>query len=512
MATVATLADRAPVWLGPVEIRPATREVLGPAGCEVIEPRVMQVLLSLAGAEGEVVSRDQLVRDCWDGRAVSEDAINRVIQRIRRLSRGVAAEAFSIKTVHKVGYRLVLASAETHAGASAGASGGPEPSARHDVSRRRWLIGAGAALAAGAGIRVWRRDPDEERAALLVAQADQVARGGVPETDAQAAGLLEQAVRVKPGHAEAWGKLALARTYMAEFALPTRAAALVTGIQDAARRALAIDSRQAEAHSALAILPPYFGDWLAAEQRMKRVLDIAPGHLPTRDAIDFMYTTVGRIREGCGDRVRMAALDPLHATYQFKLIFALWLLGRLPEMDRAADRALHLWPKHAGIWMARFYTYALTGRAERALDHMDNPETRPLLPPPMIPAVRAAAVALATTRPADVEAASQALIGSVAHNSHAATNAITLLGGLGEIDRAFAVANAYLLERGPLMASVRWRENGLPFRDQRRRNTIMLFIPSTAGMRADPRFPKLAATVGLADYWRRAGVVPDYLA
>jgi tetratricopeptide (TPR) repeat protein len=298
---------------------------------------------------------------------------------------------------------------------------------------------------------------------------------------------------------------------MTEFAPPARAAALVTGVQEAARRAMAIDPRQPDAHAALAILPPYYGDWWAAEQRMKRVLEIAPGHLPTRDAIDFMYTTVGRVKEGCGDRVKMAALDPLHATYQFKLIFALWLLGRLPECDRAADRALNLWPRHAGIYMARFYTYALTGRPERALEQLDTPEARPVLPPPMIAGIRAAAVALASGRPADVETAGRMLVGSVERNSHAATNAITLLTGLGEVDRAFQVADAYLLERGPLMASVRWRENGMPFRDQRRRNTIMLFIPPAAGMRRDPRFAGLVEQVGLVDYWRKAGVTPDYL-
>jgi DNA-binding winged helix-turn-helix (wHTH) protein len=512
MATVVSLADYEPFCLGAVEIRPATREILGPCGREVIEPRVMQVLLTLIHAHGEVVSRDQLVRECWDGRAVSEDAINRAIQRIRRLSEGVAAGSFTIKTIHKVGYRLLSASNDAAGGA--GELPVPEPAPLIDAtwSRRRFLVGGGAlALAGGAGLWLFRPHPRNAQAAALVSQADQVARGGVPDTDAQAAALLEKAVQLQPGLAEAWGKLALARTYMGEFAPPERATALVAGVQEAARRALAIDPRQPDAHAALAILPPYFGDWLAAERRMKKVLDIAPGHLPTRDALDFMYTTVGRIEEGCGDRVRMAALDPLHATYQFKLIFAHWLFGQLPEADRAADRALHLWPKHAGIWMARFYTYALTGRAERALVHFDTAETRPPLPPPMIGATRAAAVALASRRPADVEAATEALLRTVAGNSHAATNAITLLGGLGEIDRAFAVADAYLLERGPLMASVRWRENGMPFRDQRRRNTIALFIPSTTGMRDDPRFAGLVRDVGLVDYWRAAGVTPDYL-
>ncbi len=510
MATAADLTRTARFRLGSVEVRPDTREVIGPGGTDVLEPRVMQVLIVLGQAKGEIVTRGALVTRCWEGRAVSEDAISRTIQRLRRLSENTAAGAFEIRTIHKVGYRLLAADndADGDAAGAAAAAERPDPA----PTRRRWLIGAGATALSAGGVWLLARDPGAARAAALIDQADQVARGGMPDTDAKAAALLEQAVHLRPRDAQAWGKLALARTYMAEFAPPAHATALVAGVQDAARRALAIDPRQADAHAALAILPPYFGDWWAAEQRMRRVLAIAAGHLPTRDALAFVHTTVGRIREGCGDRVRMAAFDPLHATYQFKLIFAHWLLGRLPEADRAADRALHLWPRHPGIFSARFYTYALTGRPERALEHLDSAAARPALPPPITASMRAAAVALASRRPIDVERASQLLIATVAHTSHAAVNAITLLTGLGEVDRAFDVANAYLLERGPLMASVRWRENGLPLRDQRRRSTIMLFTPPAEAMRQDSRFARLVEQVGLVDYWRKAGVTPDYLA
>ncbi len=86
-----------------------------------------------------------------------------------------------------------------------------------------------------------------------------------------------------------------------------------------------------------------------------------------------------------------------------------------------------------------------------------------------------------------------------------------ILNGLGEIDRAFAVAEAYLLERGPLMASVRWRTGQVSINDQRRRKTNMLFVPVSAPMRADRRFLPLTKDVGLADYWARSGIVPDFL-
>src|SRR4051812_3673928 len=86
------LAREPPFRLGSAEVRPDAREVAGPRGRELLEPRVMQVLVVLAKAQGGVVTRDQLIALCWDGRSVSEDAISRVIARIRRLSEGRLAD------------------------------------------------------------------------------------------------------------------------------------------------------------------------------------------------------------------------------------------------------------------------------------------------------------------------------------------------------------------------------------------------------------------------------------
>ena len=92
--------------LGPLEISPSTREVIRDGQRESLEPKAMQVLVALHRAGGRVVSRDDLIARCWEGRIVGEDAINRVIWRLRRLSEdGVL---FTIDTIPKVGYRLQL--------------------------------------------------------------------------------------------------------------------------------------------------------------------------------------------------------------------------------------------------------------------------------------------------------------------------------------------------------------------------------------------------------------------
>ena len=98
------LAHEAAFALGGMEVRPATREAVAGGVSEDLEPRVMQVLVALNRRRGEVVSRDELILSCWGGRAVGDDAINRCIARIRRLSESHGG--FSVETIPRVGYRL----------------------------------------------------------------------------------------------------------------------------------------------------------------------------------------------------------------------------------------------------------------------------------------------------------------------------------------------------------------------------------------------------------------------
>jgi len=94
--------------LGGIRIRPARRQVCLPGGdCRDLEPRVMQVLVALAKARGEVVSRDQLIEACWDGRIVGDDSLNRCVVALRRLAKGIDPPPFAIETVARVGYSLV---------------------------------------------------------------------------------------------------------------------------------------------------------------------------------------------------------------------------------------------------------------------------------------------------------------------------------------------------------------------------------------------------------------------
>jgi TolB-like protein/Flp pilus assembly protein TadD len=106
--TQIALAHALPFRLGGMVVEPALRQVaVAQSEVETLEPRVMQVLVVLALANNGIVSRDDLVHQCWEGRVVGDDAINRVIGRLRKLTDKHGDGAVRIETITKVGYRLV---------------------------------------------------------------------------------------------------------------------------------------------------------------------------------------------------------------------------------------------------------------------------------------------------------------------------------------------------------------------------------------------------------------------
>lgn len=101
------LAKESDFRLGAIEVRPSTRQIESGGTAETLEPRIMQVLVALARRRGEVVSRDELIETCWDGRIVGDDALNRCISKIRKI--GEAHTAFRLEAIPRVGYRMTVA-------------------------------------------------------------------------------------------------------------------------------------------------------------------------------------------------------------------------------------------------------------------------------------------------------------------------------------------------------------------------------------------------------------------
>jgi hypothetical protein len=201
--------------------------------------------------------------------------------------------------------------------------------------------------------------------------------------------------------------------------------------------------------------------------------------------------------------------DPLAAIFAYKRVYHLWTLGELGAMDRVADRAMQLWPRHPAIWFARWWSLACTERPEAALLQLDEQAARPDIPPSALEVLKTTAAALAGQ--AEREHAKKLNLQAAARGPGQSIAAVIHLCALCETDAAFDVAHAYLLRRGPLVVPVRHTAADPAITDQHRRVTQMLFIPPAAVLRDDPRFLALCEAIGLGDYWRHASLTPDFL-
>lgn len=160
------LTREADFVVGGMQVHPTACEVVLAGERIRLQPRVMQVLIALTRAGGEAVSRESLSEICWGQVTVTDDALNRCIQRLRRLSEE-AKGSFVIETISRLGYRLRAID--------------PPPSTEHgpvNPATTRWRLrsvvaGGVATLAAlaAAGLWMWNTKPAHwsiERSETLV--------------------------------------------------------------------------------------------------------------------------------------------------------------------------------------------------------------------------------------------------------------------------------------------------------------------------------------------------------
>jgi DNA-binding winged helix-turn-helix (wHTH) protein len=518
------LAHQSIFRLGALEVRPALRQLARDDGSEeVLEPRVMQVLVALARAEGAIVSRDDLTRSCWEGRVVGEDAINRVVSRLRRAAEGIGQGSFRIETITKVGYRLLR---EGQAGTPPPAPDSPLAQARAEaqrlrLDRRAMLAGAGLAVATSGGLIAWRhfgaapapardqRPPDD--IAPLMIQAQMAMTQGTVEGGNQAIGLLRRVVTLRPDYADGWGLLALSYSAAAVGRPQQYEADMRARAAEARRRALALDPANAYALAADGLAKPVLGNWLAAERGLRQSLSHHRGNDMLVSSLAGVLINVGRCAEAATLIDGIWKRIPPNPGLAYTHVQTLWAAGRLDEADKAMDDAVALFPTHFAVWFTRFYLLLYTGRAREAIALGENIGTRPTgIPDWNFEQVLIVARAMLSRTPRDIDAAVAASIEGAHRGAGFAENGMQFVSALGRIDDAFTIANAYYFARGFDPGELRFSTEQGTYTRRNARRTHMLFLPSTAAMRADPRFQKLVEELGLNRYWRESGTVPDY--
>ena len=493
-----TLASEPPFVLGGASVRPALRQLSWNAEHRTVEPRVMQVLVALARERGEVVGRDALIARCWDGRIVGENAIQRVISLLRTL--GTESGAFEIETITKVGYRLrPLMAAEPHPVLV-------QPPAAAAPMRRHVLLGAAALLTVGAGA-TWLSQPSPARreAMRLHAAGLNVQRRNGSASLRQAVDLLEQATRTDPSFAPAWADLAYARFEMLHFLAEPDHEQHVATIRQAAGRALALEPGNRQAMLTLALLKPNFRRWIEVDHELRAALARMPEEPQLHERRGMLLLDTGRVRDAVAAFEWLYQREPLVPANPVQLARALWHAGDAQRAATLLDEARRVAPTEPGVWLNQFHFLLLSGRPAHAIAMaQDGALGLGGFSPLDSDVGLAVATALVSGSPRAHAPAVDAILAARQRGRIASFLAIPYLVALGAVEQAWeAIYVYYSGKRDPLSGE------RLPLPAMAWRRTDILFSPTLASLRADPRFAKLTAAIGLGRYWQVTGTRPQ---
>ena len=504
------LAHEPDFILGRLRVSPVHRELVRDDGVrEVLEHRVIQVLVALAKAAGSILTRDELTLQCWEGRVVGEDAINRVISRLRKAAGGIGAGSFDIETITKIGYRLIGDGTADDDGIALVVpkelAASPEQS--HWRTRRSVMVGTAAtgvaAVAAGSLFfyRRFSRAPIPEEARLLMGQGALALEQSSPEAHDDGIAAFRRVVEIAPDYADGWGMLAYAYGFACHSRESDEANSMRGRAQAAARHAFELEPGNVNGELALAVARPFMGQWLERERGFRHVLEREPRNKNALRLLAVNLIFVGRASDALPlyDRIGRPLAPSVYANY----IEALWNAGRFEEADHAVEEARSLYPSDPLISARRYHMLLFGGHPGAAIAMLHDSED--------VGTVRAVKVARAieSRDPAEVKPVIEEQMRLARLGSGYAREAIVVANALEREDEAFALAEAYYFSRGFVVPD-RQAPSAGSYSPPNERQTRMLFDPVSRTMRADPRFRRLVDELGLERYWRDSGSQPDY--
>ena len=151
--------SQGPFQLGTWQVDPALDTISRGNQTLKLEPRMMRLLMCLAGSPGAVISQDRLLAEVWAGVVVGPASVYQAVSQLRRLLGDTDPAPTYIATVPRKGYRLVAPIRAVEQAVAAGpATDSPSapipPASGSNRFRRRWVWLAAACIGAVAGA-IW---------------------------------------------------------------------------------------------------------------------------------------------------------------------------------------------------------------------------------------------------------------------------------------------------------------------------------------------------------------------
>ncbi len=136
-------------FVGEWQVQPRLNRIATKERTVQLEPKVMDVLLTLADHRGQVVERQRLLASVWADTVVGEEVLSRAVSQLRKAFGDDARDPHVIETIHKTGYRLIAPVELRGMPGDEAPSVGVSRASVRPARRRRWLLRiAGVAAAA----------------------------------------------------------------------------------------------------------------------------------------------------------------------------------------------------------------------------------------------------------------------------------------------------------------------------------------------------------------------------
>jgi DNA-binding winged helix-turn-helix (wHTH) protein/tetratricopeptide (TPR) repeat protein len=461
--------------LGDRRVHPSLNRIDGPDGPVQLEPKVMEVLAFLAGRQGEVVSKEDLMREVWEGRFVSDDVVWRSIGELRR-ALGDETRKAVIQTIPKRGYRLIAPPPPLSA---------PQAPRPHLIPRSllaaAFLLGFGS-LALVLLVSARRtHGPAAQPPATNPAAHDTYLKAlwflnrGTPDDLRRSVPAFEEAVALDPRSARAHAGLADALHLFALFGvLPPREA--YPRAEAEARKALELDPGLADTHATLgSILFRYHRDGTAAEAEFRRALALNPGSATVHHDYAWLLVAERRFDEAVAEIRAAQSLEPLSVRANADVGWVYFRAGRDGEAIHQMQRTLELEPRFLSARLCLERALVRENRLAEALAQAREGARQ-----------QGMAEADLAALPADPQAALRTIgawrLARLQERGKSAwVSPYTLAAQyaeLGDAGHAFAELDRAAAERDPSLVSAD-------------------VDPAFDGVRADPRFAALVARIGL---------------
>ena len=278
-----------------------------------LEPKPMSVLHVLAHAQGQVITRDDLLDAVWDTLEVSEQVLTRTISLLRKAFKQLAPDVPFVQTVSKSGYRLAQPIVWDRS----------TPHARYVINHTEMT-------------------PSKDAYHMYVqARALNQRINGRTELPV-AHDLLLQAIALDPSFASAHAELANSYTLMGTYVSGAATLENLEATEHHARHALKLDPDFTDAMITLAIAQFTRGRVIEAIQLATQATTLAPENSEAVMRLGYFFAAIGHTRTAIPLLERAVAMDPAQGRNLQVLALAKLSNGDFGEAEVLAKRAIDL--------------------------------------------------------------------------------------------------------------------------------------------------------------------------